>query len=73
MTSTKNPAPGLPNGSGASQAAIAPAQEFDDDTDLYFIDRPIARRSQREVACLLEILASLPPAREEMEREARHG
>ena len=49
--------------------AIAPAQEFDDDaTDLDFIDRPTARRSQREIARLFDILDNLPPAREEMER-----
>ena len=54
--------------------AIAPAPEIDDDDiDLDFIDRPTARRSQREIARLFAILDNLPPACEEMEREARHG
>jgi hypothetical protein len=57
----------------AFREAIAPAEEFDDDTDLDFIDRPFARRSDREIARLFDILDNLPPAREETEREARHG
>lgn len=53
----------------AFREAIAPAPEIDDDDiDLDFIDRPTARRSQREIARLFAILDNLPPAREEMER-----
>lgn len=45
----------------AFREAIAPAHEFDDDdTDLDFIDRPAARRSEREIARLFDILDSLP-------------
>ena len=56
----------------AFREAIAPDPEFDDDdTDLDFIDRPTARRSQREIARLFDILDNLPPAREKMERRGR--
>ena len=55
----------------AFREAIAPAPEFDDlDTDLDFLDRPHARRSNRDIARLNAILDNLPPAREEMERTA---
>jgi len=43
--------------------AIGPGQELDDDdTDLDFIDRPTARRSQREISRLFKILDTLPTA-----------
>lgn len=59
----------------AFRRAIAPPPDLDDDDGpaLDFIDRPHARRREREIARLLHILDSLPPAREEMERTARHG
>jgi hypothetical protein len=56
----------------AFRRAISPAPDFDDDgPDLDFIDRPPARRREREIARLLHILDTLPPARGEMEREGR--
>ena len=58
----------------AFRRAIAPPPDIDDDGHhLDFIDRPHARRRDREIARLLGILDSLPPAREEMERTARRG
>lgn len=56
----------------AFRRAIAPAPEIDDNGPaLDLLDRPPARRSEREVARLFGILDSLPSAREEMERTAR--
>ena len=56
----------------AFRRAIAPPPDFDDDgPDLDFIDRPHARRREREIARLLHILDTLPPAREDMERSSR--
>ena len=57
----------------AFRRAIAPPTDFDDadGPDLDFIDRPPARRREREIARLLHILDTLPPAREEMGRTAR--
>ena len=58
-----------------TQATIAAAPEHDaDDWPAHdFHDRPRARRSEREIARLFDILDNLPPAREEMERMACRG
>jgi hypothetical protein len=54
----------------AFRRAIAPPPDLDDDAGpaLDFIDNPRERRREREIARLLHILDTLPPAREEMER-----
>lgn len=61
------------------QADVWPAfpdidQDDIDGPALDAIHGPAARRSDREISRLLDILDNLPPpAREEMERTARHG
>lgn len=49
------------------------AVEDEDDFDPRLLDRPPGRRKESEIAGLFDILDSLPPARADMEKEARHG